>query len=54
MATNVPAMREGKFGTTEYFLLTMKAGELITKLTIPKEMKGSGTTLVLRSVFRGK
>lgn len=39
MATNVPAMR-GYFGSTEYYLLTMRAGELITKLTIPKEMKG--------------
>ena len=39
MPTNVPAMR-GSFGTTEYFLLTMKAGELTTKLTVPKEMDG--------------
>ena len=39
MPTNVPAMR-GSFGTTEYFLLTMRAGELTGKLTVPKEMEG--------------
>lgn len=39
MPTNVPAMR-GSFGSTEYFLLTMRAGELTTKLTVPKEMDG--------------
>ena len=39
MPTNVPAIR-GRFGSTEYFLLTMKTGELITKLTIPKDMDG--------------
>ena len=39
MATNVPAMR-GRFGSTEYFLLTMRSAELTAKLTIPKEMKG--------------
>ncbi len=39
MPTNVPAMR-GSFGTTEYFLLTMRTGELTAKLTVPKEMDG--------------
>jgi DNA sulfur modification protein DndB len=39
MPTNVPAMR-GSFGSTEYFLLTMRVGELTTKLTVPKEMDG--------------
>lgn len=39
MPTNVPAMR-GSFGSTEYFLLTMRTGELTSKLTVPKEMDG--------------
>ena len=39
MPTNVPAMR-GSFGSTEYFLLTMRVGELTAKLTVPKEMDG--------------
>ena len=30
----------GKFGSTEFFLMTMKVGELITKVTVPKEMEG--------------
>lgn len=30
----------GKFGSTEYFMLTMKAGEVADKLTIPTEIPG--------------
>lgn len=37
MATSLPAMR-GEFGSTEYYLTTMKAGELIEKVKIPKEL----------------
>lgn len=39
MAQQLPAFR-GKFGSTEFFLVTMKAGELTRNLTIPKEMEG--------------
>ena len=37
MASVHPAMR-GKFGSTEYFMLTMKANDVASRLTIPKEM----------------
>ena len=37
MASVYPAMM-GKFGSTEYFMLTMKAGDVADKLKIPKEM----------------
>ena len=37
MASVHPAMR-GKFGSTEYYMLTMKAGDVANQLTIPKEM----------------
>jgi len=37
MPTTMPAMR-GKFGSTEYFLVTMPAKELTERLVIPKEM----------------
>ncbi len=37
MPTTIPAMK-GKFGTTEYFLVTMRAKELADKLVIPKEL----------------
>ena len=39
MASAYPAMK-GKFGSTEYFVVTMKAGEVADKLTIPTEMPG--------------
>ncbi|MDP2126635.1 MAG: DNA sulfur modification protein DndB [Pseudohongiella sp.] len=39
MASQLPAF-QGKFGSTEYFVITMKAGELVRTLTIPKEMEG--------------
>ncbi len=39
MATQIPAFL-GKFGSTEFFVVTMKAGELIRNLTIPKDMDG--------------
>ena len=39
MPHQVPAFR-GKFGSTEYFVVTMRAGELVNQLTIPKDMKG--------------
>ena len=37
MATTVAAMR-GRLGDTEYYVLSMKAQELVTKITIPKKM----------------
>lgn len=37
MATTIPAVK-AKFGSTEYFLTTMKAEELVQKLKIPKEL----------------
>lgn len=37
MATTYAAMK-GKFGSTEYFILAMKAGELVSKTRIPSEM----------------
>ncbi len=37
MASVHPAMR-GKFGSTEYFMITMKANLVASQLTIPKEM----------------
>lgn len=39
MATTVAAMK-GKLGSTEYFILAMKAKELVEKTIIPSEMKG--------------
>ncbi len=39
MASVLPAMR-GKFGTTEYYIVTMPAKELTEKLTIPREIEG--------------
>lgn len=37
MASVHPAMR-GTFGSTDYFILTMKANDVANRLTIPKEM----------------
>ena len=37
MPTTIPALR-GKFGMTEYWLTTMRVGELITKILMPKDM----------------
>lgn len=39
MPSNYAAMR-GRFGSHEYFLITMKVGALVKSLTIPKEMEG--------------
>lgn len=39
MPTTLPAMR-GKFGSTEFFLVTMRAKELAERLVIPKELEG--------------
>ncbi len=39
MATTVAAMK-GKLGSTEYFILAMKAKELVEKIIIPSEMDG--------------
>ena len=39
MATTCVAMR-GRLGDTEYFVLSMKAEELVTSVKIPKAMKG--------------
>ena len=41
MASVHPVMK-GQFGSTEYFMLTMKAGDVATQLTIPKEMPDWG------------
>ena len=37
MPTSIPAMK-GKFGSTEYYLVTMRAKELAEKLVIPKDL----------------
>ena len=37
MPTAIPALR-GKFGKTEYWLTTMRVGELVDKVKIPKEL----------------
>lgn len=39
MPSALPAMR-GKFGSTEYYLVTLPAKELSERLTIPKDMPG--------------
>ena len=39
MPTTVPALR-GKFGNTEYWLTTMKIGEFIRNIHLPKEIPG--------------
>jgi DNA sulfur modification protein DndB len=39
MTTALPAMK-GQFGTTEYYVVTMPAQDLATRLVIPKEMEG--------------
>ena len=36
MATTVPAMK-GRLGDTDYYILSMKAQELVDKVKIPKE-----------------
>ena len=41
MASVHPAMR-GQFGSTEYFMVTMKAGDVANQLVIPKEMPDWG------------
>lgn len=38
MASTLPAFR-GSFGSTEFFVLTMKAGEFVRSMTIPKELE---------------
>jgi len=38
MASSLPAFR-GSFGSTEFFVLTMKAGEFVRSMTIPKELE---------------
>lgn len=39
MPTAIPALR-GKFGNTEYWLTTMRVGELVRQVTMPKDMPG--------------
>lgn len=41
MTTTVAAMK-GKLGSTEYFIVTMKAGELVSKAKIPSELEEWG------------
>ena len=38
MAQTIPAFR-GSFGTTEFFVLTMQAGEFVRTMTVPKELE---------------
>ena len=38
MATSLPAFR-GSFGSTEFFVLTMQAGEFVRSMTVPKELE---------------
>ena len=39
MAQSLPAFK-GSFGSTEFFVFTMKAGEFVRSMTIPKELEG--------------
>ena len=39
MATTVPAMK-GRLGNTDYYMLSMKAQELVNKVTIPRSLEG--------------
>ncbi len=39
MATTVFAIK-GKLGTTEYYVITMKAGEVVSNIRIPKDIEG--------------
>ena len=41
MPTTIPALK-GKFGETEYYLTTMRVGEFIRSVSLPKEMPGWG------------
>ena len=41
MASVLPAMR-GKFGTTDYYIVTMPAKELTEKLIVPRDIEGWG------------
>ncbi len=50
MASVHPAMK-GKFGSTEFFMLTMKAGDVANRLTIPKEMPDWGE-LELEEIYQ--
>lgn len=38
MASSLPAFR-GSFGSTEFFVLTMQAGEFVRTMTVPKELE---------------
>jgi DNA sulfur modification protein DndB len=38
MATSLPAFK-GSFGSTDFFVLTMQAGEFVKSMTIPKELE---------------
>lgn len=50
MASVHPAMR-GKFGSTEFFMLTMKANDVASRLTIPAEMPEWGE-LELEEIYQ--
>ena len=39
MASVLPAMR-GKFGTTDYYIVTMPAKELTERLMVPRDIEG--------------
>ena len=39
MARTIPVI-EGQFGTSQYYMTTMKASEVVQSLIIPKDLKG--------------
>ena len=43
MPNTVPAMK-GRLGNTDYWILSMKAQEIVDKVKIPKEMKEWGVS----------
>ena len=53
MATSLPAFR-GSFGSTEFFVLTMQAGEFVRSMTVPKELEDWEGPLLLKKSFNVK
>ena len=53
MATLLPAM-QGKFGSTDFWIVTMPAKELTERLTIPKEIDRLGKRCQLKNVINGR
>ena len=52
MASVLPAMR-GKFGSTEYYIVTMAAKELTERLTVPKDIEGWSDLSLERTLPKG-